>query len=59
MPIRGKYWYQRRNLKHVTGFLSAEKKKQLRRIAKTVGDMTLTRYVTRLLERHIKENTPS
>ncbi len=51
------HWYQKRKLKHITGFLTKEKKEALQRIAKKKSDLTLTRYISRLLEKHIRENS--
>lgn len=48
------YWYRRRKLKHVTGFLSGVEKEFLKKLAKE-QDQSLARYVTRLLQRHVKE----
>lgn len=47
-------WYKRTGLKHVTGFLDEAAKKKLKKLA-TAHDKSLTRYVTRLLEKHIRE----
>jgi hypothetical protein len=53
-PSKPTYWYKKNNLKHVTGFLTAAKKAALKQIAKD-HDMTMARYVTRLLEKHVEE----
>lgn len=55
MAGKEKYWYQKKRLKHVTGFLTKKDKELLQQIAKRRSDLTLTRYVTRLLEKHIEE----
>lgn len=47
-------WYQTVGLKHVTGFLTVMEKQKLRRYAQ-MADKSLSRYVTRLLQNHIKE----
>ncbi len=52
-----KYWYQRRRLKHVNVFLTADQKLQLKKIVKEKSDLTLTRYLSRLVVKHIWENT--
>lgn len=41
-------------MKHATGFLSPEDYEKLKQLAKD-ADKSLVRYVTRLLERHVKE----
>lgn len=55
MTAKEKHWYQKQKLKHITAFLSSSKKQQLKKLAKDNNDMTLTRYVTLLLEKHLKE----
>lgn len=52
-----KYWYQRRKLKQVSGFLTKKQKEELQRIARNKSDLTLVRYITRLLIDHIKQNS--
>lgn len=49
-----KYFYQRNNLKQVSGFLSPDDKAKLEQLAKD-ADKSMQRYVTRLLEKHIAE----
>lgn len=48
------YFYERNKLKQVSGFVSKEDYERLRRLARD-ADKSLVRYVTRLLESHIKE----
>lgn len=55
MTRKEKYWYQKRKLKHVTAFLTLQEKAKLKRIVKQNSDLTLTRYVSRLLKNHIKD----
>lgn len=50
-----KYWYQQRRLKHINIFLTAKQKIELKRIVKETSDLTITRYVTRLILNHINE----
>lgn len=47
-------FYIRHGVKHITGFLTPADKKKLQELAKQ-ADKSLTRYVTRLLERHIRD----
>ncbi len=49
-------WYKMHGLKHVTGFLTLTEKQKLRMIA-SAADKSLSRYVTRLLQQHIKDMT--
>jgi len=62
MPSKYDYWYRKTGLKPVTGFLTKEDKKRLKIIADR-ADKSVARYVSRLLEAHIKgiwkeENPP-
>lgn len=50
-------WYLTVGLKHVTGFLTAEEKQKMKRLAQA-ADKSLSRYVTRLMQQHIRENEP-
>ncbi len=47
-------WYVRAGLKHVTGFVTPANKAKLKTLAKK-ADKSLTRYVSRLLERHLRD----
>lgn len=49
------YFYKRNNLKHATGFLTPEDYEKLKQLAKE-ADKSLVRYVTRLLEKHIRDH---
>lgn len=49
-----KYFYRKHNVKHATGFLSPTDMKKLKALAKS-SDKSVTLYITRLLEKHIKE----
>lgn len=53
-----KHWYKQRKLKHITGFLTETEKQALKKLAKD-QDKSLTRYVTRLLQKHLKETKPN
>lgn len=48
------YFYRRNNLKHVAAFLTPEDYERIKALAKD-ADKSLQRYVTRLLESHIKQ----
>jgi hypothetical protein len=48
------YFYQRHKLKHATGFVSAPNLVKLKQLAKD-ADKSLTRYVSRILEKHIED----
>lgn len=48
------YFYRRNKLKHATGFLSPDDYEKLKQLAKD-ADKSLVRYITRLLENHIRE----
>lgn len=47
-------WYKKLGLKHVTGFLTADEKRRLKKLA-GAADKSLARYVTRLMQNHIRE----
>ncbi len=47
-------WYVKAGRKHVTGFLLPADKARIKRLAKS-ADKSLTRYVTRLLEQHVRD----
>ncbi len=49
------HWYQKKKLKHVTAFLTEKQRRELKRIVKETSELTLTRYVTTLLVKHIEE----
>jgi hypothetical protein len=53
---RLKYWYQKRRLKHLNVYLTSERKDQLKEIVKAKSDLTVSRYLSRLVEKHIEEN---
>lgn len=48
-------WYRKVGLKHVTGFLTADEKQKMKRLAEA-ADKSLSRYVTRLMQQHIRDN---
>jgi len=54
MAERKDTWYRKHNVKHVTGFLSPGDKKKLQKLA-DMDDKSLVLYVTRLLERHLRD----
>lgn len=47
-------WYKTMGLKHVTGFLTADEKQKMKKLA-AAADKSLSRYVTRLMQQHIKD----
>lgn len=50
------YWHNKRGLKQVSGFLKPNRKRLLKQVMLEQTDLTsLTRYITLLLERHLKE----
>lgn len=49
------YWYRRMKLKQISGFLTQKEKEILQAMAKK-QDKSLSRYVTRILQTHIREN---
>lgn len=49
-----KYFYHRHNLKHATGFITPIDKQKLKALAKA-NDRSEVRYVTRVIEKHIRE----
>lgn len=53
MKTKLKPWYRTTGLKHVTGFLTPADKEKLKQLAKN-ADKSLTRYVSRLLESHVR-----
>lgn len=53
-PKKYEQWYKTVGLKHVTGFLTPTEKQKLKKFA-DAADKSLSRYVTRLMQQHIKE----
>lgn len=57
-----KHWYERKNLKQVSGFLTAHEKNLLRKSADSYG-LTLTSHVTRLckvaIQRYLAKISPA
>ncbi len=53
MKKKKDYWYKKVGRKHVTAFLVPSDIKKLKELAKN-KDKSLARYVTRLLEQHIR-----
>lgn len=49
------YWYMKRGLKQVSGFVTLSQKEELKKLAKS-KDLTLQNYVGWLLKKHIHEN---
>lgn len=49
------YWYRKRKLKQISGFLTAKEKELLKALAKK-QDKSLSNYVTRILQAHLNEN---
>jgi predicted DNA-binding protein len=47
-------WYKTTGLKHVTGFLTPTEKQKMKRLA-AAADKSLSRYVTRLMQQHIRD----
>ena len=43
-------------MRPITAFLTTENKKKLKLIVKAKSNLTVVRYVTMLLEKHIQEN---
>lgn len=54
MKRKYEHWYKTANVKHVAAFLRPHDYLILKRLA-SEADKSLTRYVTRLLEKHIQE----
>jgi hypothetical protein len=50
-------WYKKVGRKHATGFLLPADRRKLKEIARR-ADKSLSRYITRLLEKDIKEKLP-
>jgi hypothetical protein len=55
--MRNERWYKKAGLKPITGFVSPSDKNKLKQLAKE-ADKSLTRYVSRLLEKHLQESIP-
>lgn len=56
-PSPKQYWYEKRKLKHVTGFVTYQTKLKLRELAKA-SDISLAKYVSRLLTKHANDVVP-
>jgi hypothetical protein len=49
------HWYKKHKLKHITGFVTQAEKDKLKKLA-DLSDKSLQLYVTRVLQKHIKDS---